>query len=78
MNIVMHIPRYLVCNEKTNTRVNGQAYSTISNSSLGRLAFHGSFSPSKTANQNLPVYEEIFFPSKTFLSPTHLLYYNRR
>ena len=53
-------------------------YSTISNSSLGRLAFHGSFSPSKTANQNLPVYEEIFFPSKTFLSPTHLLYYNRR
>ena len=40
-------------------------YSTISDSSLGHLAFHGSFSPSKTANQSLPVYEKRKFPSKT-------------
>ena len=39
--------------------------STISDSSLGHLAFHGSFSPSKTANQSLPVYEKRKFPSKT-------------
>ena len=42
-----------------------KAYSTISDSSLGHLAFHGSFSPSKTANQSLPVYEKRKFPSKT-------------
>ena len=40
-------------------------YSTLSDSSLGHLAFHGSFSPSKTANQSLPVYEKRKFPSKT-------------
>ena len=40
-------------------------YSEVSDSSLGRLAFHGSFSPSKTANQSLPVYEKRKFPSKT-------------
>ena len=44
---------------------NKHDYSTISDSSLGHLAFHGSFSPSKTANQSLPVYEKRKFPSKT-------------